>query len=93
MIKKIFKLCVLFLCSFFIFTYGIYAKELTVSGDMTLKEIKEEVAAYESKMKNLEAEKKKAQQKIQQIKDEIATIAETINNCEEEIEEAKKEIE
>lgn len=93
MMKKMFKLCVLFLCSFFIFTYGIYAKELTFSGDMTLKEIKEDVAAYESKMKNLEAEKKKAQQKIQQIKDEIATIAETINNCEEEIAEAKKEIE
>ena len=83
--KKKFKLCVVFLCSFFIFTYGIYAKELTFSGDMTLKEIKEDVAAYESKMKNLEAEKKKTQQKIQQIKDEIATIAETINNCEEEI--------
>lgn len=90
------KKCIVYLCVmislFFICCFSVKAVDLEITGDKTLKGIKEELAAYETKMKNLAAEKKKAQQKVQEVKDEIAAIAENINDCEAEIEDLKEEI-
>ena len=92
MMKKIVLIFVLAISLFFTLSCIVVAADLEITGDTTLKGIKEELAAYETKMKDLETEKKKAQAKIQEIKDELATISETINSCEEEIEDLKEEI-
>lgn len=87
MMKKVLKICFIFIVLFMMCSNVFAASQNT-----TLKDLKDKLAKEEKKLASIESEKSKVQSKIKSIENELEAIAISIDNCEKEIEATKLKI-